>query len=222
MKSPELLLWQLADSAFPSGGFAHSGGLEAAWRQGHIKDAAALAAFIRDALWQTVYNTLPFIRATYEKPAEFAVIDARCDAVLSNHVANRASRAQGQAMLAGAARIFHVPALQDLLAGARLAERPLHWAPVMGVIGRALELGEHEVLHLGIFITQRGFISSAVRLGIVGPMQGQTIQFNLADEVEPMATRAMQLVLDDVAQTDPLLEILQSSHDRLYSRLFHS
>ena len=25
------LVWQIADSGFPTGGFAHSGGLEAAW-----------------------------------------------------------------------------------------------------------------------------------------------------------------------------------------------
>ena len=32
------LLWQLADSAFPTGGFAHSGGLEAAWQNGEVSN----------------------------------------------------------------------------------------------------------------------------------------------------------------------------------------
>ena len=40
----------LADSAFPTGAFAHSWGLEWAVRSGWVTDAAALAAWIRDAL----------------------------------------------------------------------------------------------------------------------------------------------------------------------------
>ena len=40
----------LADSAFPTGAFAHSWGLEWAVRSGWVTDAASLAAWIRDAL----------------------------------------------------------------------------------------------------------------------------------------------------------------------------
>jgi urease accessory protein len=42
LKTPDedWLLWQLADSAFPTGGFAHSGGLEAAWQHGEIRNSA--------------------------------------------------------------------------------------------------------------------------------------------------------------------------------------
>ena len=42
MTSPFLLL-QLADSAFPTGGFAHSGGLEAAYQLGEIDGPEGLA-----------------------------------------------------------------------------------------------------------------------------------------------------------------------------------
>ena len=33
---PEALVWQLVDSAFPTGAFAHSLGLEAAWHHGEV------------------------------------------------------------------------------------------------------------------------------------------------------------------------------------------
>ena len=46
------LIWQLADSAFPCGGFAHSGGLEAALAWGEVDDDPALLDFARNALQQ--------------------------------------------------------------------------------------------------------------------------------------------------------------------------
>ena len=40
------LAWQVVDSAFPTGAFAHSWGLEAAWQQGEVEDVAALRRFL--------------------------------------------------------------------------------------------------------------------------------------------------------------------------------
>src|SRR5213596_428349 len=90
------LTWQLADSAFPTGGFAHSFGLEAAWQQGEVT-AASLPSFVRDVILQAGRSALPFVVAAYDEPADLPEIDGRCDAFLRNPVANRASRVQGRA-----------------------------------------------------------------------------------------------------------------------------
>jgi urease accessory protein UreF len=65
-------------------------------------------------------------------------------------------------------------------------------------------------------------MAAAVRLNIVGPMEGQAIQFQLSDEAERIVERSLLLTLDDIALTAPLVELWQAAQDRLYSRLFQS
>ncbi len=47
MSESEWLTWQIVDSAFPTGAFAHSCGLESAWQQGEVEDLGALDRFLR-------------------------------------------------------------------------------------------------------------------------------------------------------------------------------
>ena len=86
------LTWQLVDSAFPTGGFAHSSGLEAAVQQGEVTTAAELERFVGAALWQAGYSSMPLANAAFDEPYRLCMLDALCDAFTTNHVANRASR----------------------------------------------------------------------------------------------------------------------------------
>ncbi len=52
------LIWQLADSSYPAGGFAHSSGLEAAWQQGEVT-GDGLADYIQASLTQLGHSQLP-------------------------------------------------------------------------------------------------------------------------------------------------------------------
>ena len=98
-KSDDWLLWQLADSAFPTGGFAHSSGLEAAWQHGELRGAPELKNFIEASLDQLGHGSLPFMHAAFDEPDNFPEFDRVNESFLTNHVANRASRLQGQALL---------------------------------------------------------------------------------------------------------------------------
>src|ERR1700730_14489767 len=71
---------QIADSAFPTGGFAHSAGLEAATQLGAARTSDQLDTYIRVHLWNVGNASLPFVAAAYDQPDEVWAMDARIDA----------------------------------------------------------------------------------------------------------------------------------------------
>ena len=215
------LLWQLADSAFPTGGFAHSGGSEAAWQHGELRGRADLASFLEASLGQLGRASLPFVGAAHRGPDRLVALDRLCDAFTSNHVANRASRLQGRALLATAERIFPGGPLQRLREPSHLPPCG-HLAPVFGAVMGALGLDGRATARMFFFQHLRGLLAGAVRLGIVGPMEAQSLQHRMAPLAEEVLARCEGLSVDDIAQTSPLLDIWQGAQDRLYSRLFQS
>jgi len=210
----DLLLWQLADSAFPAGGFAHSGGLEAAWQHGEIRNTSELAALLASSLRQLGHANLPFVGAAHDDPSRLVALDQLCDAFLTNHVANRASRLQGRAFLSSTEKIFP----------GRQMSRPScgHFAPVFGAVARTLGLERFRAGRMYFFQHLRGLIAAAIRLGIVGPLEGQALQHRLGPAVVEIMAQCDTLPVAQAAQTAPLLEIWQATQDRLYSRLFQS
>jgi len=216
----EWYIWQLTDSAFPSGGFAHSAGLEAAWQSGEVATEASLRQFLRDSLWQAGRSALPLVTAAHRAPDRLDELDALCDAFLTNAVANRASRVQGRAFLSACARIWPSDEFRSLEARAR----PLrgHHAPLAGAAFRALDVPLPLTQQMMLFVTCRGVLAAAVRLGIVGPYRAQRLQYECGGDLDLVLERCRAMDEQQLAQTAPLLDLLQSAHDRLYSRLFQS
>jgi urease accessory protein len=214
------LTWQIVDSAFPTGVFAHSWGLEAAWQQGEVSDLDALRAFLEASIQQAGYGSLPLVNNAYRSPDQLEALDALAEAFLLNAVANRASRIQGRTLLGTAARIWPSAALAALQS--RTDATCAHVAPVSGATFRAVGLPLPTVQKVVLYGAARGVLSAAVRLGIAGSFEAQRMQYECGPWLDRIADRCSALSIDDLAQTAPLLDLLQAGHDRLYSRLFQS
>ena len=216
------LIWQLVDSAFPSGGFAHSAGLEAAVQWGELPTADEFKLFLRESLVQVSYSAIPLIGAWHGQQHSFAELDQLAEAILSNHVANRASRIQGKALLASAIAAFDLPALKSLQQDIRDQQLPSHQVPVWAALTHYLEISPEQSARMFLFLTLRSLISSAVRLHVIGPRGGQALQYQFASWSEQLVQQGLLLSLEQMSQTAPLIEIFQGTQDRMYSRLFQS
>jgi urease accessory protein len=216
------LLWQLADSGFPAGGFAHSGGLEAAMQHGHVADASSVFAFAEQALVQAARSALPLMSAAHRHPETLAELDHLSDAILTNPVAHRASCAQGWAFLTSTARSFPFAAIATLSDHVRDEELAGHYAPIFGAVLARLHVDLQEAQRLFLYISGRGIGSAAVRLGLMGAYEAQEMQTQLAAAIDRTIARCGDAGPLDVAQTAPLADLFQATHDRLYSRLFQS
>jgi urease accessory protein len=167
------LTWQIVDSAFPTGVFAHSWGLESAWQHGEIDGAPALQRFLEASVHQTGHAVLPLMNAAFDDPVRLEGLDDIADAFLVNSVANRASRIQGRTLAATAAQVWAVPELADL--EARVLTTAAHVGPVSGAVFRTLGLARQSAQCMVLFGTARGVLSAAVRLGIVGSFEAQRL-----------------------------------------------
>jgi urease accessory protein len=212
---------QLADSGFPTGGFAHSGGLEAAVQAGEVRGADGVRRFVEALVWQAGLGALPLVGAAWREPGTVPALDARADAFLTNHVANRASRTQGRAFLDTCARIFP-EAVGPVREAARAASVRFHHAPVFGAVLRALEVEHEDALRLFLSLTLRGALSAGVRMGVIGTHESHQVQHAATPLLEAVLEQCKTSGVDDLAQPAPLWDLVGATHDRLYSRLFLS
>ncbi len=208
------IVLQLADSAFPTGGFAHSAGLEACIQAGEVANRTDVERFAEELIDQLARGSLPLVAAVHDAPERLHAIDELADTITWSHVAKRASTVQGRALLDVAARAFAKPAL----AAARGTAS--HLAPVYGFVTKTLDVGRDDALAMFLHLGIRGALGAGVRLGVLGPTEAQALHLRLHPALD--AALARSHALEEVAQPSPIVELLQTTQDRLYSRLFQS
>lgn len=233
-------LWQLLDSAFPAGGFAHSGGLEAAWQAGFVVDASGVEAFARRRLRDLSAGPLVFARLAHQafsrpgdaplpraepgsndpdSPRTLPALDRACGASLCEPVAHAASLRLGRGFFA-AARTLNLAGLSE--AEAALLPTGGHLPVAFGVVSSAAGVSCGEATRAFLFSEARAVFSAAVRLGVAGPLDSQARLAGLAETADRFAAESERLGPGDIFASSPLLPLLSGEQTRLYSKLFQS
>lgn len=219
-------LWQMLDSVLPTGGFAHSYGLEAAVQAQIVPNPEALEAFAVNTLENTGSLLLPFVYRANRFPniEDWIKIDQILHATLTNGVARKASISQGSALLRVASTAFvEIPDLKHMR---ECAQKPgivhVHHASVFGIICGLLGFDSFTTQQAYLFMTLRDLLSAATRLNLIGPLESASIQHRIFKVADGILKRHMNHSIEEAYQTAPLLDTVQGCHDYLFSRLFRS
>lgn len=221
MQRALLPLLHLADSALPVGSFAFSSGLEAAAKTGVVRDSESLHGYILAGIEQAASFDLPFLN-TFHRGGEVAGALVAYDATMTVPEMRRASRAQARGLLRLLAKLYaarNVAAVADEIAA---AGTPLHYLPALGLSLSRIGIAVEDARRLHLFCVLRDQFSAAIRLNLVGPVEGHALQAGLFGHCEDLQQRSAGKFHDAAFRTAPLIDLVQGCHARLYSRLFQN
>lgn len=211
-------LMHLADSALPAGGYAFSNGLEGAYQLGLLDACGALEEFVRSALMAAAYGEMPFIHSCYAESDDEALAAMLhfYDALIAAPAMRRASLILGKNWLRLMAGLY--PKVEFT----NLRPAPAHYTVVFGLALKATGFAQADAQRLYMFQVLRDQLSAAVRLGVVGPLEATRKQWGLYGHCEELLAEVAGRPYAQATRCAPQLDIAQSTHDDLYSRLFQS
>lgn len=222
MKSPDPTLWLLQsnDTGYPSGGYAHSYGLEELVRAGVVKDPESLERFLMKQVVPALFRfELPFFKkaheaASAEDPDQLREIDAELDAWRIAPELRDASRR------VGSQRLSLLCELDDsaLITGFRKSNPRAHHLVVTAIELRGVPVAEAA----RAFAYQSIVASTAASMKLmrIGQIACQSILHRVLGALGSEVDASLEREADGFF--NPLLEIASLKHTYSHERLFIS
>jgi urease accessory protein len=216
----------LADGRFPAGGYAHSGGMEAAVASGSVYDAASLETFCQGRL-HTAGLTAAGLAASAAAGHDPLALDEAADARTPVPALRQVARRLGRQMLRAARATWPSPDLDQL---ARIRPQGVHQPVVLGVTARAAGLTPLDAAQCAAYESVSGPATAAVRLLSLDPLDATALLARLTDQLDDVAQcaadAAARVPNHDIgvlpAASAPLLDIIAQRHAAWNVRLFAS
>lgn len=223
-----LHLLQLTDSAFPTGAFAHSFGLETYVAQGRVRTARALEEFVMNVLMHAIAPSDGVAcAAVYRAGAEWESVarklDPRLTAMKGVTEFRQASRALGIRFLRTTGQLFALPRATTYLAAIDAKTLYGHLSLAYGLVCRDLDVPLGPALAAWFRALCASFVTAGVRLVPLGQTEGQAMLARLGRAMLEAVELAIGREADDLASFAPGQELAGIIHrDLLATRLFLS
>lgn len=221
-------LLHFADSAFPTGGYAHSFGLERYCQAGIVRDREGLERFLRSQLEGAAgpcdaTAAAGALRALDRGDLEACRrLDETLEAMKVVKEFREGSRQMGRQTLRVAASLTGDERLGGYLDHVNARRAPGHHAVAFGMSASVLGWEAEAAATAFLYSTTALLVGAALRLLPMGQLEGQAVLWGLHPVIERVAREAAERAPEDLWSFTPGLDIQGMLHERMDARLFRS
>jgi urease accessory protein len=219
-------LLQISDSAFPTGGYAHSYGLEEMVHCGVVTNEKTLLEFLQNQIRPAlVHNDLPLVREAHEAASSgrfetLVDIDSLAGALKLSSELREASRRVGTRRLATLLKVRTNPALAALSDAVTRGDAVGHHAVVFGCA--CIHLPVQDALAAYDYQTVAGFCTASLKLLRIGQEGVQRVLATCVVDTAGVVEQALAIPFDEIGWFDPVLDLASMRHEIANERLFIS
>lgn len=219
---------QLTDSAFPSGLYTLSHGLESYAHAGQLRACGDVEALIGDLLRHAVgpADGVALVNAhraaAEDRPDLAAEADLRLVAAKLAREARAASVRTGKQLLALANSLFEHPVLAHHAGRVRRGELPGTHAVALGLATAALGVGREHALAGELYAFCVGCTGAAIRLSVIDHRAAQRMLHGLKPVIADVVRENVERGVGEIASAVPLADVMAMRHERADGRLFTS
>lgn len=209
----------LADGRLPTGGHAHSGGVETAVATGAVRSTEQLREFCRGRL-HTTGSTAAGLATAAASDTDLTRLDAEADARTPSPALRSTSRRLGRQMMRAARHLWW----SQRLAEATGTPGGPHHPVALGCVAAAAGLAPRDAALLAAVDSITGPAAAAIRLLGLDPFQVYGMLASLASEADAVAEEAVALAASGhlPSRTAPLLDVYAEQRATMEVHLFAS
>jgi urease accessory protein len=225
MRSPLLRLLQISDSAFPTGAFSHSMGLEAFAEAGELKDAGDLAHLVKLHLSAIATSDCVALRAAHGEPSieRLLYVDRLLTATRPARELRAASSSTGKRFLLSVVALgVEGETLRGFAEAVRSGASPGNLAVGYGVVAPALGIGAEEALQAYLYASVASLVAAGQKLVPLGGSAAQRVLYELGEEIDNAAEISGNVEVEDMHAFAPTVDVRSMMHERQRTRLYVS
>ena len=226
-------VWHLTDSALPTGGFAHSAGLETFIQADTVSSPESFGAWLDGYLRQASYNEALAVRFAVElqesndplveKFELLKQLDQLCHACQTPKQIRTSMNSMGKRWTRVSAIVApEDPLVEEYRRGVQSREMRGNPGVAAGLIFGALGVPVSEAVAAYLMQMANSMTQNAIRAIPLGQDAGQRVLVGAYETIEQATLLTMTRDVADMGVISPRLEVAQMQHEALHSRMFMS